>query len=456
MAWLYVPEAVVSKRAYRSSCQINTRLFVLSKGRPTPLHLSWRGWKRRDWLRVLSGITLRPSTANLGVLSWISSLVAIRASLSVSPENVSENVTRAIYGLTSGGLCAKLLPDSSFSKTSQLTLPLGSTPLKQTSKALATELKLEYSVRQKRVRLMKESDYLSSENWPTPTTGEHRGDSPSERKRHAPCLASRVINWTTPKAIEGRDCPSERARTTPGLATQAKWATPAATDGNRGGTITENMSGQSLPQMMNSVSRWPTPTVNGNNNRADLSPKAGNGLSTAVKAWPTPTSSEHKYRLKGGSQQSNCLAAVTRKDILKSGQQVQDKSNIAGSTQGQLNPAWVEQLMGWVPGQSNFACSETEWSLWLRRWRLYLFGEKCGCGDIMNKDLNHTYTSNVGLWPTPCAQKNTPSSKSISDLLNSKGGVLKPGEKPHSPRTGKPIQTCLADVVRFWPADVPF
>ncbi len=34
---------------------------------------------------------------------------------------------------------------------------------------------------------------------------------------------------------------------------------------------------------------WPTPTVNGNNNRAGCSEKAGDGLATAARMWPTPT-----------------------------------------------------------------------------------------------------------------------------------------------------------------------
>lgn len=35
---------------------------------------------------------------------------------------------------------------------------------------------------------------------------------------------------------------------------------------------------------------WPTPTVNGNNNRTGASPTSGDGLATIVKMWPTPTS----------------------------------------------------------------------------------------------------------------------------------------------------------------------
>jgi len=73
------------------------------------------------------------------------------------------------------------------------------------------------------------------------------------------------------------------------------WATPAASDGQRGGTITDKMTGQSLPQMVNTPAKWPTPTV-------------------------------------------------------------QD-SEQAG---GQLNPTWVEWLMGWPPGWTDLKPLETD------------------------------------------------------------------------------------------------
>ena len=37
---------------------------------------------------------------------------------------------------------------------------------------------------------------------------------------------------------------------------------------------------------------WPTPTVNGNNNRKGLSEKSGDGLQTAVRMWPTHRASD--------------------------------------------------------------------------------------------------------------------------------------------------------------------
>jgi len=50
-------------------------------------------------------------------------------------------------------------------------------------------------------------------------------------------------------------------------------------------------------------------------------------------------------------------------------------SNTPGNNLGSLNPAWVEQIMGWPAGMSNFTCSEMEWFAWLRQWRLWLFGK---------------------------------------------------------------------------------
>lgn len=43
-------------------------------GKPTPQPSSWRGWKTRPWIRLLSGTMLPPSTAAFGAARWTSSL----------------------------------------------------------------------------------------------------------------------------------------------------------------------------------------------------------------------------------------------------------------------------------------------------------------------------------------------------------------------------------------------
>jgi hypothetical protein len=87
---------------------------------------------------------------------------------------------------------------------------------------------------------------------------------------------------------------------------------------------------------------WPTPTVD---DSANVNPKPNRffGLVAAVnetRFYPTPSANEDSYRLNGNSQQSNCLGAIARREALK-------ESPESG---GQLNPTWVEWLMGWPLG----------------------------------------------------------------------------------------------------------
>lgn len=61
-----------------------------------------------------------------------------------------------------------------------------------------------------------------------------------------------------------------------------------------------------------------------------------------MEMLPTPTANEHKYRLKGNSQQSKCLGAMTRRGELTNGE-------ITGKD-FQLNPRFVEEMMGFPIG----------------------------------------------------------------------------------------------------------
>jgi len=58
-----------------------------------------------------------------------------------------------------------------------------------------------------------------------------------------------------------------------------------------------------------------------------------------------------------------------------------------------------------------------------------------------------TAANDAGLWPTPSAHKNTAS----GDLINVDGSPWDGTSKPHSARTGLPVQTALMDAVKMWP-----
>ena len=71
---------------------------------------------------------------------------------------------------------------------------------------------------------------------------------------------------------------------------------------------------------------------------------------------PTPGANEDSYRLQGDSQQSNSLGALARKEAL-------DSDPNSG---GQLNPTWVEWLMGWPLGWTDLKPLETDkFQAWL-------------------------------------------------------------------------------------------
>jgi len=144
------------------------------------------------------------------------------------------------------------------------------------------------------------------------------------------------------------------------------WATPSATDGQRGGSITPNMTGVSLAQMINTPTRWPTPTTQDNVQirgigKAAGKSKRGTTLAGAVSIWPTPMAADSR----GSSgrpapgKQVQLVDAVKYATPLsrdyrsgKASQATHDKNSRPLSEQigGSLNPPWVEWLMGWPLG----------------------------------------------------------------------------------------------------------
>ena len=164
----------------------------------------------------------------------------------------------------------------------------------------------------------------------------------------------------TPKASDAKrmDCPSERNRKSPCLESIVKmWATPAASDATRGGTITANMTGISLAQQVNTPLRWPTPKASDGNKRGSVSTHPRNGLAGVVENLPTPTASMSK---------GSSLATLTRKDGKS---RVNDRldHHVMNSHGGKLNPDWVEWLMGWPIGWTDLKPLEMDkFQSWLK------------------------------------------------------------------------------------------
>lgn len=119
------------------------------------------------------------------------------------------------------------------------------------------------------------------------------------------------------------------------------WATPAASDGQRGGTITDKMTGQSLPQMVNTPAKWPSPNARDwKDSGASQGNRKSPNLGTQVH-WPTPRAADHK-----GATSADAMSKAAARGFNPNLPEL--TAAISGG--GQLNPTWVEWLMGWPLG----------------------------------------------------------------------------------------------------------
>jgi hypothetical protein len=106
---------------------------------------------------------------------------------------------------------------------------------------------------------------------------------------------------------------------------------------------------------------WPTPTVCGNYNRKGASKTSGDGLATAVNRWPTPCA--HEARL--GYQRRDTGKKGTQQSLTTS---VIDSLGGRDQVHGQLNPMWVEWLMGWPLGWTDLKPLEMDrFQQWLEQ-----------------------------------------------------------------------------------------
>ena len=145
---------------------------------------------------------------------------------------------------------------------------------------------------------------------------------------------------------------------------ETKWPTLAASDGQRAGTITDKMTGQSLPQMVNTPAKWPTPTLQGLNGGSNSRKSA-----IAKGTWPTPTSMDSIIRSKESWEKAQ-FRPRQGKNLIKLGdiqywptptahnakktnapsELNRNTPTLAAQAGGSLNPTWVEWLMGWPLG----------------------------------------------------------------------------------------------------------
>jgi len=116
--------------------------------------------------------------------------------------------------------------------------------------------------------------------------------------------------------------------------------------------------------------------------------KNGFGSLTMQVKWPTPMSSEHKAnrQIRGNHQNGLTSAVLTEEikkwptprtkgmcggtgswDLLNKNTTIQEARQMGAGNGGQLNPTWVEWLMGWPPGWTDLKPLEMDKSLYVQQ-----------------------------------------------------------------------------------------
>jgi len=240
---------------------------------------------------------------------WILSLAATRASRSVSPENDVAKMIQGTCGPTYSALCRKYSQHFASLKTSQLTLPWDMPTLKEISKEKATALRAESLARRKWAETIGGSDFSF---WPTACAREDG--------------RSMDAHMAMKKRMGSKACTS--------LNVLAKnWPTASATDWKGSSEI-----GQRRGQLSEAAEQnWQTPRANENGD------------------WQSSRGSVMQTLTVQGRSFHRDLATET--DGQASSQQTR-----------RLNPLFVEWLMGWPLGWTDFTVSVTEsFHLWRQR-----------------------------------------------------------------------------------------
>lgn len=287
--------ATVDSKEELTSLEPSTLSSLMWRGKPTAPQTWSLKWKREFWVRRLFGSTLKPSMWFLFEAQLIFSLRAIRASRSQRQADAGAPTTPATCGRTSKTSSKPLDPCASSWKTSKGTCRLDSPQCSAIWKQMVTEQRGRYSARMKSARPI---DGDASSSWQT-------------------------LPWNTPSTMGYLQPRGDEA-----LLRQA----------------TTTRRGRSEPATL----------------REQVHPRA-RAVYQQAKNWPTPTARDVKGKSGAGRQARKGNPLDTLPNAV-AGQPESGNPNTTGkplASSGNLNPAWVEQLMG-LP--LNWSQIETAWT----------------------------------------------------------------------------------------------
>ncbi len=235
--WIYLPTSYLCVPASEASTLPRDshfqRLARSAWSREKRLRAaSWRrAWSKASFMKLLSGVTLRPSTAARGVASWIRSLQASPANRTPLPANVRAQQTSATSGPTPCESSETCSPASSSSKTSlasSATCPRG---LSLICSGTAGECLDRFCLKPQALELRTDASECSS--WPTANATAHKGGTLATDERTT--TQSRIA--TVAETWRGSSGYSEKQLNRPGGCPRilnydaAQWATPQCPTG---------------------------------------------------------------------------------------------------------------------------------------------------------------------------------------------------------------------------------
>jgi hypothetical protein len=391
---------------------------VLSRSKPLPAPSWQRAWQKTPWIRHLFGQILKPLTASHGVALWIASLQAIPASPLVLQENSVEAKTHD----TSGQMCFEWFERSTHHSASSKTLAdIYDWDLNKSTMTFdqwVTALRQACSRRRKLVPPTSESDYSSwltpraQESgekqetflkrmgdrtdrcssslaaqvtlWPTARVSSANGPAQSEIAAGNPKsrLEVSVMCWPTPTAQDFKKRGPNSSQH--GLAeSTVNWATPNTMDHMppRSSEAMEKMlgpegqrAGRSRPSNLREQIVWPTPRAQKTSSENPESWKARQQagqvstppLAMAAIMWPTVTTQDAKNNA-GPSQFERNTKPLNVEATLHAQRPFgrQGRQETGTGSQKVLNPRFVEWLVGWPIGWTEFVPAETVSCRWL-------------------------------------------------------------------------------------------
>ena len=304
-----------------------------------------------SWTMLPFGMTSQPSTGDHGVDKWILLLAVSRANRTALQDNAEGLLTTVISGQTPLESFGKWDPDASCWKMSQgLEPPKGSTS--EALKRYGNSVYLTKTIvsRTQGASTVVTSRLSASHSWEQlagsfPTSVSMRNGILYQLRPLVPRTSDGGGGaWPTPVQYDATPGgPTNYYKGSGNRAKTGMWPSPRAgktTDENEETWLARKAEGKvSTPPLTLAVKMWPTPKGSPDHYGQPRENDRGD-LQAAVLSWPTPTNS-----------------MMTMADLEQARFAGDDLATQVG---GQLNPRWVEWLMGLPLGWVNLEPLATE------------------------------------------------------------------------------------------------